>query len=69
MHKFFSVKAETLQELDNAVNSFLAAHPDIVIVNCSQSMTPVGNTLEIVYSIIYKEGRQPTRIGYLGQQP
>jgi len=67
MHKFFSVRAREIQDLENQVNTFLTNNPDIVIVTSNQSLVPVGDTQDILYSIIYKEAPKPTRIGRLGQ--
>jgi len=64
MHKIYTVKVGSIQELDDLVNRFLGEREHIQVVTSNQSILDNG---EIIYSIIYKEGRQPTRIGYLGQ--
>ncbi|KAA2243804.1 hypothetical protein F0L74_15120 [Chitinophaga agrisoli] len=67
MHKIFTVRVFGTQALDEAVNRFLSENEHIQVISSNQSIIPGGGTVEIIYSIIYKEGRQPTRIGYLGK--
>ncbi len=67
MHKMFTVRVFGVQALDEAVNRFLSENEHIQVISSNQSIIPNGGTVEIIYSIIYKEGKEPTRIGYLGK--